>query len=251
LQEEEEGIVASGEGRVIKINKAVDPPANARADSEIICEIARRLGKGQYFPYRSTREIYNELREASRGGYADYYGITYERIEKEMGIFWPCPTIDHPGTPRFFEGGQFRHPNGRARFLTAEYRPGGDPVDGEFPIYLTTGRVVSQYLSGAQTRRIGPLVDQIPAPRLEIHPQLAAKFGIQDDAWVTVTTRRTSITLQAMVVRTIRPDTVFIPYHWPGGRSANRLTHRTLDPRSKIPEFKVSACRLEISREAK
>jgi len=104
--------------------------------------------------------------------------------------------------------------------------------------------VVSQYLSGTQTRRIGALVDQYPEPKLEIHPRLAARYGIGPGDWVTVTSRRGAITLQAMVVRTIRPDTVFIPYHWPGNRSVNRLTHRTLDPRSKIPEFKVSACRI-------
>jgi assimilatory nitrate reductase catalytic subunit len=117
-------------------------------------------------------------------------------------------------------------------------------VDADFPTYLTTGRVISQYLSGTQTRRIGPLVDQYPEPRLEIHPRLAQTLGIAADDWVTVTTRRGEVTLQALVVRTIRPDTVFMPYHWPGARSANRLTHRTLDPRSKIPEYKVSACRL-------
>ncbi|QOY91058.1 molybdopterin oxidoreductase family protein [Paludibaculum fermentans] len=245
LQEEEEGVVGSGEGRVIKINKAVDPPGQARGDSAIVVDLARRLGKGQYFPFESTREIFDELREASRGGHADYYGITYERIEKEMGIFWPCPTLDHPGTPRFFEGGKFLHPDGRARFLVAEVRPSGDPVADDFPTFLTTGRVVSQYLSGAQTRRIGALVDQYPNPKVEVHPKLAERHGILNDDWVTVTTRRSSITVQAMVVRTIRPDTVFIPYHWPGRKSANRLTHRTLDPRSKIPEFKVSACRIE------
>ena len=91
LQEEEEGVTCSGEGRVIHIQKAVDPPGNARPDSEIICELARRLGKGKYFPYQSTREIFDELREASRGGIADYYGITYEKIDQQMGVFWPCP----------------------------------------------------------------------------------------------------------------------------------------------------------------
>ncbi len=245
LHEEEEGVVCSAEGRVIKINRAVAPPGDARTDSEIICELAHRLGKGRHFPFHSPGEILDELREASRGGHADYYGITYERLEKEMGIFWPCPSLDHPGTPRLFEGGQFAHPDGKARFIVAEYRASGDPVDEQFPIYLTTGRVVSQYLSGTQTRRIGPLVDQYPEPRLEIHPELAGALGIADREWVKVATRRASLVLQAMVVRTIRPDTVFIPYHWPGERSANRLTHRTLDPRSKIPEFKVSACRLE------
>jgi assimilatory nitrate reductase catalytic subunit len=244
LHEEEEGVVCSAEGRVIHIQKAVDPPGNAWNDWAIYKELAHRLGRGQYFPFNSPREIFDELRLASRGGLADYYGITYERIDREMGVFWPCPSEDHPGTPRFFEGGEFFHPDGKARFVLTENRPSGDPISGDYPVYLTTGRVVSQYLSGTQTRRIGALVDQYPEPRVEIHPRLAEANGIAPNDWVTVTTRRSDITLRAMVVRTIRPDTVFIPYHWPGARSANRLTHRTLDPRSKIPEFKVSACRI-------
>jgi assimilatory nitrate reductase catalytic subunit len=244
LQEEEEGVAASAEGRVIHIRKAVEPPANARADSEIICDLARRLGKGEFFPFREPREIFEELRIASRGGIADYYGITYDKIDQQKGVFWPCPEIDHPGTPRLFEGGRFLHPDGRARFMKLEWRDSGDPVDADFPIYLTTGRVVSQYLSGTQTRRIGALVDQYPDPKVEIHPRLAQQHRIETGDWVTVTSRRSSITLQAQVVRTIRPDTVFIPYHWPYDRSANLLTHRTLDPRSKIPEYKVSACRI-------
>jgi assimilatory nitrate reductase catalytic subunit len=248
LQEEEEGIVCSAEGRVIHIQKAVDPPGNAWTDSKIYIELARRLGKEKYFPYTSSRQIYDELREASRGGHADYSGITYEKIDQHMGVFWPCPDVpggDHPGTPRLFEGGRFFHPDGKARFLVTDWRESGDPIAEDFPIFLTTGRVVSQYLSGTQTRRIGPLVDQFPGPRVEIHPRLAQEHGIVDGDPVTVTTRRDAITLPALVVRTIRPDTVFIAYHWPGNRSANKLTHRTLDPRSKIPEFKVSACRIE------
>jgi assimilatory nitrate reductase catalytic subunit len=244
LQEEEEGVVCSAEGRVIHIQKAVDPPGRARADSAIVCDLAHRLGKGTFFPFQAPADIFDELREASRGGIADYYGITYERIDREMGIFWPCPSLDHPGTPRLIEGGVSMHADGKCRFLATPWRESGDPVDADYPVYLTTGRVVSQYLSGTQTRRIGALVDQYPDPRLEIHPRLAASLGLTSDAWVTVTTRRSEITLQALVVKTIRPDTVFIPYHWPAGRSANRLTHRTIDPRSKIPEFKVSACRL-------
>jgi len=245
LQEEEEGIGCTAEGRVIHIRKAVDPPGNARGDSWIYVELAKRLGKEKYFPYRSTSEIYDELREASRGGHADYYGITYEKIDKNMGVFWPCPTLDHPGTPRLFADGRSMHPDGKHHFVVTEWRESGDPVSTEFPVYLTTGRVVSQYLSGTQTRRIGGLLDQYPTPRLEIHPRLAEHYGIMDGDWVTATSRRGQITLQAMVVKTIRPDTVFIPYHWPGASSANRLTHRTLDPRSKIPEFKVSACQLK------
>lgn len=245
LQEEEEGVVCSGEGRVIKIAKAVDPPGNARGDSAIIVELAQRLGKGEYFPYSGTREIFDEMRVASKGGIADYYGITWERLEKEMGLFWPVPSEDHPGTPRLFENGAFKHPDGKAHFVMAEVRPGGDPLDESFPLHLTTGRVVSQFLSGTQTRRIGPLVDQQPEPFAELHADLAEKFGIKSGDLVTVTTRRTSVTVPALVVKSIRPDTVFIPYHWPGKRSANNLTRRTLDPRSKIPEYKSSACRIE------
>jgi assimilatory nitrate reductase catalytic subunit len=228
----------------------VDPPGNARTDSAIICDLARRLGKGRYFPYSEPREIFEELREASRGGIADYYGVTYEKIDRQMGVFWPCPSLDHPGMPRLIEGGKSFHPDGKCRFIVTEWRESGDPVDEQYPVYLTTGRVVSQYLSGTQTRRIGGLLDIYPEPRVEIHPRLAEANGIVDGDWVTVATRRSEITLQAAVVKTIRPDTVFIPYHWPEDRSANRLTHRTLDPHSKIPEFKVSACRLRKAQES-
>ena len=242
LHEEEDGLGCSTEGRVIHWQKSVDPPGNARCDSAIIVDLARRLGKAQFFPFEKPADILEELREASRGGVADYYGITYQKVDEMKGVFWPCPTLEHPGTPRLFENMRFYTNDQKAHFQVTLWRPSGDPVDDQYPIYLTTGRVVSQYLSGTQTRRIGALVDQYPEPRVEIHPRLAQQYGIADGDWVTVQSRRDRVTLQAMVVKTIRPDTVFIPYHWPGVRSANRLTHRTLDPRSKIPEFKVSAC---------
>jgi assimilatory nitrate reductase catalytic subunit len=245
LHEEEEGLGCSTEGRVIHWVPSVTPPGQARRDSEIIVDLAHRLGRGDKFPFHSPREIFEELRVASKGGVADYYGITYEKVDAQKGVFWPCPTLDHPGTPRLFEDKNFHTSDGKAHFQVTTWRASGDPVDEDFPIYLTTGRVVSQYLSGTQTRRIGALLEQYPEPRLEIHPRLAEQYGVNDDDYVTVSTRRDGITLQASVVRTIRPDTVFIPYHWPGKRSANRLTHRTLDPRSKIPEFKVSACRIQ------
>ena len=249
LQEEEEGVTCSAEGRVLHIQKAVDPPGDARTDTRILCDLAVRLGHGRHFAYASTREVFDELREASRGGTADYYGITYEKIDRQLGVFWPCPDLDHPGTPVLIEGGVSFYPDGKCRFNVTEWRPGGDPVDDDYPLYLTTGRVVSQYLSGTQTRRIGGLVDIYPEPKVEIHPRLAERHGIRSGDLVEVTTRRGTIALPALVTRTIRPDTVFIPYHWPHDRSANRLTHRTLDPRSKIPEYKVSACRIAKAAE--
>ena len=162
-----------------------------------------------------------------------------------MGVFWPCPEIGHPGTPRLWEDKKFKTPDGKAHFNPAPYRPPGEVTDEEYPVVLTTGRVVSQYLSGTQTRRIGKLVDQYPEPLVEIHPEMAEKYGIRNRELVKVSTRRGEGIFPANVVDTIRTDTVFIPYHWPGKKSANLLTPGTLDPVSKIPEFKVCACKLE------
>jgi len=245
LQEEDEGTVTSVEGRVIHVRKAVDPPGEARADWRIICDLAARLGVGDRFDFASPAAIFDELRQLSAGGVADYSGITYEKIDRQMGVFWPCPSLDHRGTPRLFEGGRFAHPDGRARFHAVEYRPPAEVADQEYPLILTTGRIVSQFLSGTQTRRIGPLVAHQPQPRVEMHPRLAGKLGIADGQRVRVTSRRGHVDLHAHVVATIRPDTVFIPYHWPGVHSANRLTLRAYDPIAKIPEFKVSAVRIE------
>jgi assimilatory nitrate reductase catalytic subunit len=245
LHEEDDGTVTTGEARVVRIRQAVPPPGQARRDWQIIVELARRLGKGDFFPYAEPEDIFRELTFASKGGPVDYSGITYHKIEQQQGVFWPCPAPDHPGTPRLFEDGRFSFPDGRARFHAFEYRPPAEDTDADYPVVLTTGRVVSQYLSGTQTRRIGPLVEQCPDPYVEIHPALAERIGVTNGERVRVVSRRGEVTLPALVVRTIRPDTIFIPYHWPGAKSANLLTHRALDPISKIPEFKVCAVRLE------
>lgn len=244
LHEEDEGTSTTGEGRIVKINKAVDPPGEARRDWEILLDVARLLGRGRYFPYTDTEQIFEELRLASAGGTADYRGATWPRIEDEMGLFWPIPEDGHPGTPRLFEGGRFYHPDGKARFNAVPFREAAEVVDDDYPIWLTTGRVVSQYLSGTQTRRIGGLVAQYPEPLCEMHSRLAEQLDVADGDLVTVTSRRGDMTLPARVVTTIRPDTVFIPYHWPGRQAANQLTNRALDPMSKMPEFKVAAVKV-------
>jgi predicted molibdopterin-dependent oxidoreductase YjgC len=190
LHEEDEGTVTSAEGRVIKINQAVDCPGDARQDWRIIQDIARQLGRERGFTFAGPREIFDELRQVSRGGLADYSGITWEKIEQQMGVFWPCYSEDHPGTPRLFEPGSwnsvaqgrgpFFFPDGKARFNVATYRPPAEDVDDEYPVILTTGRVITQFLSGTQTRRIGPLLDQYPEPKVEMHPKLAASIGVAD-----------------------------------------------------------------------
>jgi len=258
LHEEDEGVVAQIEGRVIKINKAVDCPGDARQDWRIIQDIAAALGRTHGMTFSSPREVFEELRVASKGGVADYSGMTWEKIERQYGVFWPCPSedehgnaVDHTGTPRLFEpgswnpiargAGPFYFSDGKARFNVAPYSPPTEEVDEDYPIILTTGRVVSQFLSGTQTRRIGPLVRQYPEPRIEMHPRLAEGLGIKDGDWTTAESRRGACTLRAQVVETIRPDTVFIPYHWAGRKSANQLTVSAQDPISKIPEYKVCA----------
>jgi assimilatory nitrate reductase catalytic subunit len=259
--EEDEGTVCSTEGRVIKINPAVTPPGDARQDWRILQDIARALGRERGLMFAGPREIFEELRQASRGGVADYSGITYEKIERNMGVFWPCPDsdadgnpTDHPGTPRLFEpgswnpvakgAGPFYFPDGKARFHAIRYEPPAEEVDADYPIILTTGRVVSMFLSGTQTRRIGPLVDQYPEPLLELHPILAREHAIADGDWVVVESRRGSLTVRCQVVSTIRPDVVFVPYHWAGAKSVNLATIAAQDPVSKIPEYKVCAVRV-------
>jgi assimilatory nitrate reductase catalytic subunit len=250
LHEEDEGTVTTAEGRVVRIRRAVRPPGRARADWEILCEIARRFAPRERFPYDGPEDVFRELASVSRGGPVDYSGITYRKIEDGHGVFWPCPAPDHPGTPRLFEGGRFHHPDGRARFHVVPYRPPAEDVDADYPLILTTGRVVSQFLSGTQTRRIGPLADQEPEPFLEIHPELAQRHGLVPGQTVRVVSRRGALRLPCRVVRTIRPDTVFIPYHWPEEKSANRLTLAALDPLSKIPQFKACAVRIEAEEPA-
>jgi assimilatory nitrate reductase catalytic subunit len=246
---ESEGVVANSDALVCKYNKATDPPGEARTDLWILRELAERLGRGRYFPSDEPREVFEELRRASAGGRADYAGITYERLEAEGPIPWPCPTTDHPGTPRMFTDHRFYFPDGRARLNVVDYEPPAEEPDADYPLRLTTGRVVAHYLSGNQTRRIGYLTEQTPGPWVEIHPSTAARVGVADGEAVRVTSRRGSVVLEAKVVATVRADTVFVPYHWARPVAANQLTIARFDPKSWIPAFKSCAVRLERTDE--
>jgi assimilatory nitrate reductase catalytic subunit len=241
---EDEGTTTNLEGRVVKLNRAADPPGEARQDVWIVCELARRLGRGRFFSYGSTRAIWDELRLASKGGVSDYYGITWEKIDAQGGVFWPCPTDEHPGTPRLFTE-RFHHPDGRARFSALAYTPPAEEPGGEFPFRLTTGRVVYHYLSGTQTRRLDFLNSQAPEPWVELHPRAAAALGIRNDERVRVRTPRGAMELKALVVPTIRPDTLFIPFHYGNRQAVNQLTNPATDPTVKIPEYKVCAATIE------
>ena len=239
---EEDGTMTNLEGRVLRRRRASDPPADARADLDILTGLASHLGAARHFTYGSSRDVFDELGRASQGGPADYSGITYDRIDAEDGVFWPCPSPDHPGTPRLFTS-RFPTADSRARFHAVEHRAPAEERDDDFPLFLTTGRVMAQYQSGTQTRRVGALHDLTPEAIAEMHPAAARRAGVVDGGRVTLTTRRGTATFHVKVTRSIRDDTVFVPFHWAGNQSANRLTHAALDPVSRMPEFKVCAVR--------
>lgn len=240
---EEDGTMTNLEGRVILRRRATPPPGAARSDIDILCSLAARLGAGRHFQYGSTREVFDELARATRGAPADYSGISYERIDAEDGVFWPCPSADHPGTPRLFLEA-FPTDDGRARFSAVHHQSIGDEPGPDFPLYLTTGRVLSQYQSGNQTRRVAALRDLSPEPIAEMHPSTAKLAGVENGDRAALVTSRAAATFTVKTTASIREDTVFVPFHWPGAQSANRLTSAALDPTSRMPEFKACAAKV-------
>ncbi len=253
---EETGTTTNLEGRVLLRRRAITPPEGIRSDLEVLHELAARLGVEKGFP-TDPEEVFEELRRASAGGAADYSGITYRRLAEENGVFWPCPAAveaagdpagetpaAHPGTPRLFLD-RFATPDGRARFVPVSHRAIAEEPDDEYPVLLTTGRVVAQYQSGAQTRRVAELNAAAPGPFVELHPRLAARLGAAEGDPVAVVSRRGRAVAPARITNAIRPDTVFMPFHWPGEGRANTLTNPALDPTSRMPEFKACAVRLE------
>lgn len=245
---EETGTTTNLEGRVLLRRRALTPPPGVRSDLEVLHGLAARLGMPKAFP-TDPEEVFEELRRASAGGPADYSGISYARVEAEQGVFWPCPADPggqepHPGTPRLFLD-RFATEDGRARFVAVTHRDAAEVPDADYPLLLTTGRVVAQYQSGAQTRRVDELNAAAPGPFVELHPRLAARIGVADGAPLAVTSRRGRAVAPARITDTIRADTVFMPFHWPGEGRANTLTNPALDPTSRMPEFKVCAVRVE------
>ncbi|EMF55969.1 molybdopterin oxidoreductase [Streptomyces bottropensis ATCC 25435] len=261
---EETGTTTNLEGRVLLRRRAISPPDGVRSDLEVMHGLADRLGVEKGFA-TDPEEVFEELRRASAGGPADYSGITYRRLAEENGVFWPCPAPAgdlpvadlpagdlpavpgpeaHPGTPRLFLD-RFATDDGRARFVPVSHRAAAEEPDAEYPVLLTTGRVVAQYQSGAQTRRVDELNAAAPGPFVELHPRLAERLGAVEGAPLAVVSRRGRAVAPARITTAIRPDTVFMPFHWPGEGRANTLTNPALDPTSRMPEFKTCAVRVE------
>jgi assimilatory nitrate reductase catalytic subunit len=241
---EEDGTMTNLEGRVLRRRRAMPPPEGVWTDAQILSALAVRLGCTAAFD-TEPEAAFAELRLASRGGAADYAGITYGRIDAEDGVFWPCTDAAHKGTPRLFLD-RFGTADGRARFHAVEYRGSAEQPDRDYPYTLTTGRLLAHYQTGAQTRRVPELAEAEPAAFVELHADLARGLGIAPGDRVCLTTRRGSVVLPARITRDIRRDTVFVPFHWGGKAGVNMLTKAALDPQSRIPEFK--ACAVHVAR---
>lgn len=243
---EEEGTMTSLEGRVIRRRRALAPPPGVRTELEILHDLAARLGVTSGFP-TDPSEMFDELARASAGGVADYSGLSYARLDGDEELYWPVPASDtespHPGTPRVFLDG-FATSDGRARAIPVAHHGPADDLRVDAPVYLLTGRVLQHYQSGAQTRRVPALTAASPEPFAQLHPHLAARFGVEDGGMLRLATARGRITVRCRLSTAIRPDSIFVPFHWSGDGSVNRVTSSATDPVSGMPDLKVCAVRI-------
>ncbi|OGP94145.1 MAG: formate dehydrogenase subunit alpha [Deltaproteobacteria bacterium RBG_16_54_18] len=232
---EKDGTFTNTERRVQRVRKGVEPPGEARADWEIIADLAARMGYAMQ--YRSAEDIFAEFTELT----PSYAGISYKRLEKEGGIQWPCPTPKHPGTPYLHKDKFVR---GKGLFHPVEFIPPAELPDKDYPLLLTTGRVLYHYHTGSMTRRDNGLNFRYPEGHVEVHPVDALELGVAEGEKVRVASRRGEIEIPVAVTPRSLQGTVFIPFHF-FEAAANRLTNPVLDPIGKIPEFKVCAVRVE------
>ncbi len=232
---EKEGSVTGTERRVQWMHKAIEPIDETKVDWQIISEIANRFGFN--FNYSGPEDILREINQVI----PSYGGITSDRIKGHIGgLIWPCPTPDHPGTP-ILHGDTFKTADGLGRFIPVEHQPPFELPDDEYPLLLTTGRVVMHYNAGAMTRRSTSLLKRSPELFAEINPTDAQKLGIGADEKIMVSTKRGETLAKASITRKVAPGVVFMPFHFQG---TNNLTVDALDKRAKIPEFKVAACKI-------
>ena len=241
---EKDGTQTSTERRVQKWRKAQDPPGQAKADWQIFCELAKAMGFEKQFPYKSAEEVFNEIAKVT----PSYGGMNYARLEKPEALHWPCPTLEHPGTPILHKE-KFSHPDGLGIFTPIEWKPPSEVPDKEYPLIMTTGRCIWQWHTGSMTRRSVDLEREEPTGWVEINPEDATALGVKDKEMVKAITRRGEIEIGARVTKNIKKGVVFMPFHY-AECAANVLTNNALDPVASIPEFKACAVRIEKIKEA-
>lgn len=251
---EKNGTFTNTERRVQRVRRAVRPPGEARDDLTIINLVTARMGYDHIVPLTKgyTYRLYNEGGFVTAPPLCDEVfaeigrvwpamaGMTYERLEGD-GIQWPCPDTDHPGTPVLFEG---TFPIGRAKFTPVTWHGPSERPDEEYPLVLSTGRVLAQYHTGTMTRRSPILEDVDEGPYVEINPEDAEQLGIETGEKIRAVSRRGNITIPARITERVGKGLVFIPFHYRES-AVNLLTNDAMDPVCKIPEAKVCAVRLE------
>jgi len=231
---ETNGTFTNTERRVLLVNRAIGPPGDARPDWQILCDLSSRLG--YTMSCGSPSEIMDEIASVS----PIYGGIHHHRLGPN-GLQWPCPSDDHPGTV-FLHESQFRR--GLGKFHAVPYTPSAELPDDTYPFVLSTGRILPHFHTGSMSRRSDALNAYVNEPYAEIHPDDLAALGVADGEKVRVSTRRGEIVTNARAAKRVAKGSVFIPFHFVEA-AANRLTNDALDPKAKIPELKVAACRLE------
>jgi formate dehydrogenase alpha subunit len=242
---EKDGTFTNTDRRVQRVRAAIAPRGQARPDWKILCDLATRLevrlgrGRSAKWDYESPEEILREMASVN----SDYAGITYERIEK-VGLQYPVPGMDHPGTPTLFKE---TFPSGCGKFIPLDYVPVMEQADDEYPFILTTGRLLEHWHGGTMTRH-SALNEAYPEARVEIHPADAEMHGITDGMPVRVISRRGEVVLRATVTEKTTVGVVFIPWHF-AEAAANLLTNDALDPEAKIPEFKACAVQVFPARQ--
>ncbi|GIV67657.1 formate dehydrogenase subunit alpha [Caldilinea sp.] len=240
---EKDGTFTNTDRRVQRVRRAIAPRGQSRPDSEIICDLAkrieRRLGRptSAGWDYASPEEVFREMASVA----TMFKGVTYARIEN-VGLQYPVPDETHPGTPFLFAES---FPSGRGRFFPLEYVPVAEEADEEYPFILTTGRLLEHWHGGTMTRH-SQLNDLSPTPKVEIHEIDAARLAVKTGDAVRVSSRRGSVVLRVEVSPKARPGVVFIPMHF-AEAAANLLTIDALDPRAKIPEYKACAVNIQIA----
>jgi len=232
---EKDGTFTNTERRVQRVRKAVEPPGEARADWQIICDLSRRMG--YEMGCVSPADIFEEIRTLT----PTYAGMTYDRVDA-CGLQWPCPDIDHPGTPYLHED---TFPRGRGRLLGIEYEAPAELTNEDYPYLLTTGRMLYQY--NISTRQSATLDSLAPYELAEINPVDAASIGVSEGEEMRVTSRRGSVVTRVTVTDRVPPGILFMTFHF-RETAVNQLTNSAYDPISNTAEFKVCAVRIEPAR---
>ena len=241
---EKDGTFTSGERRVNRVRKAVEPPGEARPDWEIFVDLAHRLGlKG--FDFNSPEDIWNDMRRVT----PSMAGISYERIEKPESLHWPCPTVEHPGTP-ILHREKFSSADGLGHFFGIDYRPPAEVADAEYPFTLMTGRLLFHYHTRTQTGRAKILNHEVPEAYVQINTEDAVRLNIKNGEKIRLRGRRGEAEAIARVTDEVGPGVLMMTMHFSGKGSVNQLTNTALDPMSKMPELKHSAVAVEKITEA-